>query len=574
MRFEITGQWKDGFEHDGILYCAQRIEEMLMHYTSHLYKVPVYNSFLLCEEYLRLYDLVKELKVDHSHLSNTLDEFIDTFSSDIVIREHFTDSEIQSFVSRLKGSSEPEKRKIMYYIMHRISAYPKWSAETLRKAARSKTEKKKIERALRSYLPMLIGMGYRPYHIFRYCKQVFTNPEICDEQCIDRFIDHFNGSDFEYTVYFAVDKKVEKFKSILRTRLNISFDQDEYSRKLRFDRDEYICINMQVPALDPNGAAISAYDAFNIFMRYYKFLGNRDEEWCFDKALVKATDGTIVFPSFKPDSYYFSKDFDDKTLGSNSERTITKLLENAAGNDFWVIDKIVTTHNTALQSHDACNAFLNLWSVIEIIGVYDHTDSKIKEILRSIVPVLKRNYIKRVVEELHDYLKANMNDDKYKELIDSLNLNGSEEFKIGCLIMLPQYHDERQALYQNLKQYPLIRSRISQLYEDVFKHKKDYSVELDRYAQRLTWHIQRLYRVRNSISHSGEPDENINSLVEHLHSYVDEVVLEIINRLTQENSLGSISNVLMDSQVFLGNMEKELKKNDPFTVENIKKMLN
>lgn len=574
MRIEITGQWKDGFEHDGILYCAQRIEEMLMHYTSHLYKVPVYNSFLLCAEYLRIYDLVKESKIDHSHLSNTLEEFINTFSNDIVIREHFSGSEIQSFVSRLKGSSEPEKRKTMYYIMHRISAYPQWSAETLRKAVSSKTEKKKIERALRSYLPMLIGMGYQPFHIYRYCKQVFMNPEICDEQCIDLFIDHFNGSDIEYVVYFAVDKKVEKFRSILKSRLNISFDQDDYSKRLKFDRDKYICINMQASALDPNGAAIRAYDAFNIFMRYYKFLGNRDEEWCFDKALVKTVDGTIEFPRFIPDSYYFSKDYDDKTLGSNSERTITKLLENAAGNDFWVIDKIVTTHNTALQSHDAYNAFLNLWSVIEIVGVYDHTDSKIKEILRSIVPVLKRNYIKCVVEELHDYLKANMNGDEYKELLDSLHLYGSEEFKIACLVMLPQHQDKRQVLYQNLKQYPLIRSRISQLYEDIFKHKKDYSVELDRYGQRLIWHIQRLYRVRNSISHSGEPDENINTLVEHLHSYVDEVVLEIIKRLTQENSLGSISNVLMDSQVFLGNMEKDLRKKEPFTIEDIKKMIN
>ena len=53
MRFEIIGQWKDGYEHDGLLYCAQRIEEMLMNYTSHLYKVPVFNSFLLCTEYLR-----------------------------------------------------------------------------------------------------------------------------------------------------------------------------------------------------------------------------------------------------------------------------------------------------------------------------------------------------------------------------------------------------------------------------------------------------------------------------------------------------------------------------------------
>ena len=104
MRFEITGQWKDGYKHDGILFCAQRIEEMLMNYTSHLYKVPVYNTFLLCTEYLKTYDLVKEGTIDQAHLSNTLEEFIDTFNSDIVIREHFTSTEIQHFIGKLKGT--------------------------------------------------------------------------------------------------------------------------------------------------------------------------------------------------------------------------------------------------------------------------------------------------------------------------------------------------------------------------------------------------------------------------------------------------------------------------------------
>ena len=33
MRFEVTGKWKKGFEYDWMLYCAQRIEGMLMIYT-------------------------------------------------------------------------------------------------------------------------------------------------------------------------------------------------------------------------------------------------------------------------------------------------------------------------------------------------------------------------------------------------------------------------------------------------------------------------------------------------------------------------------------------------------------
>lgn len=572
MRFEISGHWEKGYEHDGLLYCAQRIEEMLMNYTSHLYKVPVYNSLLLCTEYLRVYDLVKEGTIDGSHLSNILEEFIDTFNADSVIRDRYSSTEIQQYISKLKGNSLPEQRKMMYYLYHIMSEYPVWAAKYLKKAVNSPKDKKKIERALRSYVPMIIGLGYQPFHIYRFCKHIFKNQEICNEDCLDRFINHFDGSEVEYTVYYAVDKRIMKFKSILESRLRISFDTDEFSEKLRFDHNKYICINMNIVALDPNGAAIGAHKAFNIFMRFYKFLGNRDEDWCCDTALVKGPDGMVEYPPLKPDRYAISKDYDDQTLGKNSERIISKLLETA-GDDFYVIHKMIETHNTAIESHDAKNAFLNLWSIIEIIGVYDHTDSKIKEILRSIVPVLKRNYINRVVEELHDYIKANIDSVEYNRIINSLKLDGSEEYKIACLLILPENEDKLKEMYKALSHYPLIRSRMSQLHEDVFKDKKKYVIELNRYAQRLTWHIQRIYRTRNSIIHSGEIDDNIKSLVEHLHSYVDEIILEIVDRLTQENSLGSIQNVLIDAQLYLENIEKEWKKGEAFTLEDIQKML-
>ena len=573
MRFDITGQWKDNYENDGMLYCAQRIEEMLMNYTSHLYKVPVFNSFLLCMEYLEIYDLVKDGTIDGSHLTSILEEFIETFNTDIVIRNNYSDDEIQQFISKLRGSSRPEQQKMMSYLYNIMGKYPIWAKETLKESIKNPKDKKKIERALRSYLPMLIGLGYHPVHIYRYCKQVFKDTEICNDNCFDRFLNHFNMVDNEYTVYFAVDKRVKKFSSILETRLGVSFEKDEYSKKLKIDHSKYVCINMHRSALDPNGAAIRAYYAFNIFMRFYKFLGNRDGNWYSDSALVKHEDGVCEFTTLKPYHYVVSKDFDDQTLGKNSERIIDQLLKNAAGNDLYVINKIIETHNTAIESNDANNAFLNLWSIVEIVGVYDHTDTKIKEVIRSVIPVLKRNYFKRVVEELHDYIKANIESSEYNRIIESMKINGNEEYKIACLLILPEYEDKRQEMYAALSRYPLIRSRMSQLYEDVFKNKKKYVKELNRYEQRLTWHIQRLYRIRNSIIHSGDIDDNIKSLVENLHSYVDEIIFEIMDRLTQENSLGSISNVLIDSQVYLEYLEKTWKSEEEFSLEDVKKML-
>lgn len=572
MRFEITGKWNNDFSHDGLLYCVQRIEEMLFAYTSHLYKVPVYNSFLLAYEFLNVYNQVENDLIDQIHLKIILEEFISTFESDIVIKEHLSEQQIAYFKGRLTGGSNSDRRKTMNYLVDYISDYPSWCVETLKKSIRNSKEKKKIERAIRSFLPMIIGMGYHPHFIYRECKYTFTQKNIIDINCFDEFLREFEWLDKDYKVYFAVDKRISIFKTILEERLGLSFEQDDYSEQFRFNNERCICVHMSVSALDPNGAARKVYDNFDLFTKYYRFLGNRNIEFLGNTCLVLKDNGETVFPHIGQEKYFFSQDYDDMTLGINSERVITKLLRNAGGNDFFRIDKVIRSHNAAISSQDINNAFLNLWSIMEIVGVdgYDGNTSRIKQVINSIVPILKRNYINRIAEEIHDYVKGNLDASDYNELIIALSENGTEEYKIACLLSLEKYADVRKKAFSMLENYPLIRSRISQLYEDVFKKKKKYIAELNRYEQRITWHIQRLYRVRNSIIHSGDESENIVFLVEHLHSYVDEIILDLINRMTREQSLGSVSNVLIDAQVFIERINKEFNNEESFSPEDIK----
>lgn len=174
---------------------------------------------------------------------------------------------------------------------------------------------------------------------------------------------------------------------------------------------------------------------------------------------------------------------------------------------------------------------------------------------------------------MQDYLKDNLDQENYSILIEKIIEEGTEEYKIACLVSLEKYDNVRKIAYSMLQNYPIIRSRISQLYEDVFKKKKKLIVELNRYEQRLIWHIQRLYRTRNSIIHSGETSEKIVSLVEHLHSYVDEVIIDIIDRMTPPQSLGTVANVLLDAQVFNENLNKECSKDEAFNPEDIRKLL-
>lgn len=82
-----------------MLYCAQRIKKMLMIYTSHLYKVPMYNTFLLAYEFMHVYSTVETKSIDQSHLKNIMEEFIDSFSSNIIVKQHFSQSQVKYYAS-------------------------------------------------------------------------------------------------------------------------------------------------------------------------------------------------------------------------------------------------------------------------------------------------------------------------------------------------------------------------------------------------------------------------------------------------------------------------------------------
>lgn len=573
MRFRIIGSCGDNSSNDGIIFFAQRIEEMLMFYTSHIYRVPVYNTYLLIEEYSRTIQLVKNKAINQAHLSLILEEFYSQLNSDIVIKHHFTQDEIDHYISHLKGNSDFEQEKLMHYLWHIMGEYPIWCKEEAKSIVKQPREKKKIERILRSLIPMLIGFGYNPKYIYRYCRKVFSSKNVDYDSAMDTFLDRFDWQERKYDVYFCVSKHVEIFQSILETRLRVSFKEDKYSCRLKKDNNE-LCVHLTVNALDSDDAIDVAYNQFNLFSRYYKFLGDRNEEWCGKKALVIDSDGRAYDRLFLLQRYSYSRDYDSRTLGTNSEHIITKLIENAEDDDFNKLNRIIKTHNLSLSSTDMGNGFLNLWSILEMIGVSHRDDSKIKEIMNAAIPILMKGYIANVFEELHDYLKANMDSHTYLSMMSYVSEVGDEEYKIACLVMLSKYADARKKLYSHLVQYPLIRSRISQLYTDFFSDKKKLITEYDRYEQRLRWHIQRLYRTRNGIVHSGQNPRNIKSLGEHLHAYVDDIVLEIVNRLIQDNSLASIDNVIINARIFMETTYRDYKKGGEFDEIDIKKLLN
>ena len=101
------------------------------------------------------------------------------------------------------------------------------------------------------------------------------------------------------------------------------------------------------------------------------------------------------------------------------------------------------------------------------------------------------------------------------------------------------------------------------------KKKSKFKAELERFTRRITWHLIRLYRTRNSIIHSGDVADNLLYLGEHLHSYIDACVWEIIFKLTSKKQLCSIENVIIDETFEIERITKLLSSDDSFKNEEL-----
>ena len=90
-----------------------------------------------------------------------------------------------------------------------------------------------------------------------------------------------------------------------------------------------------------------------------------------------------------------------------------------------------------------------------------------------------------------------------------------------------------------------------------------------QYAQRLKWHLYRLYRVRNGIVHAGDKSRHIQVLGEHLHIYCDGIIMELISKLASEVSFVTIQDVLVDTKLLISSKEDWFKDNGEFSRKDI-----
>ena len=454
----------------------------------------------------------------------------------------------------------------MEYLCHTIgSQYLEWTKNYILSIVPQNKDKRKIERAIRCFIPELLHCGYSRDEVYHSAKSILSD-SIEPSQALESFIKRYDRRKRKYIVYTAISNRLLIFKETLETRLGISFVDDGNFNKNEI-WEKYCAIKTDtIEALDASCAADIAFKNIELFTSFYQFFGNYSGRLIQNRVLVISDDGDERKITVDRGKYKTVEDSNPPKIGEIAELSITNIIHGARCS-LPQLQKIAKLHNRAIANNGLENGFLNLWSILEVVCVKDPDTSKIEQVVRISLPILKRDYFPVMINDITENIKRVLEPAQYNELIGKIDYGEKDYEKIAALILLPDYSELLDSAVDMFITYPVLRTRMLNLHDDC-KNKNDLFNLTNRYTQRISWHLYRIYRARNSIIHSGKRPADLKDLGEHLHAYVDSVASEVLIKLCT-GTLCHISNVLVDSELQQEKWNMYFSKAEPISAETI-----
>lgn len=231
-------------------------------------------------------------------------------------------------------------------------------------------------------------------------------------------------------------------------------------------------------------------------------------------------------------------------------RVLTLLGENS-NNRSDVVQKIQSSLSFASLSRASTSLeekYMNMWIALESLCLTDSFDNIIGSILKIVPDAVCLRYLYRVVRNfVEDCNRCEISFDFSTITINSRNPNKEE---VVCS-MMNLLRDPTG--YTELKEHCLVNTLLSKRCEDIHKIVCDHiklRETINKHHETVSWHLNRLYRIRNEIAHAAAP-QNISTVryIEHLYDYLATLVSET-SRFTREyhvTYIGEVFSLISDN---------------------------
>lgn len=574
--------WNNDPELDGLLLFAQLVEEMLFDYTIDSYKAPVLNSHSLCNELQIALIEVDDGFVKKKAIEPIMDELLWNLKNDLVAKNILGNRHL-TIINNLSSSSD---HKILSYVETLGSLfYSKYFNEIkkqLIKSVNTPRDKSRITILSQLFVSELLAQGYSQQYIFFETKNYFfSEKQITLPSQIEQYLNIFNLKTEKWEILLKGESDFEHAKE-LKFDIDFEITRDIPTPRTRYIREEkfltkceefpiYI-IFKNINALDPFHARDEAETLLQSINNFAAYSIHKEKLHWEKSALVYSNSNhfKIVDPRVSPIYKISDSKIEELPKIIESVKNIFNELDPVS---IYCIFNSFNFHSSAIQTKSSENQLMNLWTALESL-LPPPKEQRILHFINSFEPFLSRRYVQKLILDLLHQLRRELDDD-----LDIIFLKLPSEYsdfeKCAALISIKDDNEElRDELYVMIKKNPLLRNRIYTLMRKLQSADSIYST-LELHRKRIRWHLQRIYRARNIITHKGEEIFYIYQLVEHLHFYYH-IVIDLIKEIKTENeNIDSLETIFRLVEIENNSHLRLLKelKDEKTNFENFRELL-
>lgn len=551
MKNPDLSNWPEEIESlSGLLYFAQRWEEMLFDYSIDSYRFKLLNAPGLCQEIIDTYSLCEMKMLAWGRLVSLKEELIDALEKDSQSKT-LLGTRYDAFLSALR--SWHHKQKNVRDIALTASAITNVLSRSLfdailselRTTLREPKQKEKIDHLSASLLTEAIRKGLSPQFLYQQINDhFFGSRKINGLEVFDGFVEAITPKPQKHEVIFSVpktgklitknaNKDFVRYSEKFTPRLENDSNEKSFAKEAG-ETDIFLTFS-GINELDPVSArevAETRLEMASSFIGFFKHNFN------------------ISIPST---SLVYQGDKNPSTFLISAQKSSTRKRPDPKP---WTIDQKVmdmlgpiinyeteeATRNRllgSLRSHLIGtraevpeDQFTNMWTALETLAGNTVEDNIIASLLERCTPILCLKYFKHLVLSLVNDIRR-CHPDTLKRIQDSGQDGQLELTTILRLLTEEEKEAELKCVFADFERNPLLRNRLFQ-YWKIFSEPKCALTILNGHEQRVKWHLQRMYRTRNALIHAGQVDRSTRYLVVNLHSYVDHIFSEVIQKLRSE----------------------------------------
>ena len=572
MRKTNLRNWEYNSDLENLLFTAQRLDEVLFFYTQDTYKANVLNTRMLIDEFLEVRDSIEAGLLNEKNDEAVVEEIIWSLERDKEATQIIGERVVENLKKNIGSIGIKERVKYFRLLQSQLSGKKYFNAikNALKNAVRIE-KKREIERLILQFVCEAKNQGYNTRYIYRCVNEIFFVDEVNSYETIDIFLNRFNGTSQKYIVYIEVNEEIGNIcvnltNALRKVNVELMEEQD-IPEGIRVSGKKKVLKFQYIEALDNYAALESAQGIIKIMGHFYAFY-RHNIEMSVKGGYTSLKGDKIIY--VRPEVIGIKKSAKSSSLEKSTSST--KDLFNIARSNpmnFYILSRIMEIHNIAFGMDAPANSLLDLWSILELLLEKDKETggkSRIFQIIDMLEPFIKEAYIEHIIVNIKNDIQK-WDSVMYRQILNSIDIECDDNEKIFAFISLVDYDDLRKEVYCRLDKFPLLRYRIFNLHE-TFKSGKSIYKFLKEHEKKTAWHIQRIYRARNCIIHDGEDVQNIENLVENLHSYIAVLCSGIVQLLNNNNQNQTVMDAIYEMYIKEKLFEEWVENTDP-TRDNV-----